>query len=439
MIRFTGDVTCARGCCGGGGALIDLKGIDGLIVEGGGHRIRRLSGQRDCHALRISEARNIEVRDLDLDEADGAPCRPEESCADTLSVQRSSGVALRAVSVFHAKRFGVSILGSRSVAFAGGAVADAGIVGIYVGAFRGEPSRSISITDSVVARSRANGIALQGVDGDAPGDNVVARNVLNANHFAGAYPNRAMGKPYNGGQIYVPDAANVTISENVIGDGGCRGCDNPVVWGIELGPKRLQSVVMTRNYLFNSAGQAFFGNRGLSVDDTVSITDNTVHGFDYAFSNLTRARQAANVQTDTTPSLRKKGEADYTLFRIRTPDGSRREAREAGETAGTVEAVLRFSEAPRPGAPASPIFRCIDTSGADFPSLRRDCENRGRLHSLLGYSFEDALEGTAVVYRCQGRGSDRFVSLDPSCEGSRADGIVGRARPLRQAGGSSPP
>mgnify|MGYP001806509525 CR=1 FL=1 len=429
IIRLSNDVTCtARECCGNrpAGATVDLGGALDVTLDGAGFRITRNAAPLACSAIRIADARRVRVHDLTIDDRGNEGCAPElAGCANTVSIARSADIDFDGVWVAGARRFAVAVGGTERFRFTRGAISDPHVIGIFVGRSDERPSRGVLIADTVVVGSRANAIALRGIAGDTPEENVIRGNVVVGNHHSGAYLNAALGRLFNGGQMLITDARNLTVTDNVIGDGRCQGCDNPVVWGVELGPQRLEDIRLVRNYLYNSAGQAFFLNRGSNVGSGLHIAENVVLGYEDVLTNASTVLLRDNIVGDATPTLRRRGEADASIYRIRTASGKRLEARSPAEAGGTVEEVFRLARSPQPGASPWPLMRCVSgRDGEDDVTTDRSCGGAGRLHSVLGFSHP---EGGAVraLYGCRTPVAGAFVSADAGCEGGVPGKLLG--------------
>lgn len=434
IIRLSNDVTCtARECCGSrpAGATVDLGGASDVTLDGAGYRITRNAAPLACSAIRIADGRRVRVHDVTIDDRGNEGCAPDlAGCANTVSIARSADIDFDGVWIAGARRFAVAVGGTERFRFIRGTISDPHVIGIFVGRSDERPSRGVLIADTVVAGSRANAIAMRGIAGDTPEENVVRGNVIVGNHHSGAYLNAALGKLFNGGQVLITDARNLTVSDNIIGDGRCQGCDNPVVWGVELGPQSLVDIRLVRNYLYNSAGQAFFFNRGSNVGSGLHIAENVVLGYEGVLTNASTVQLHDNIVGDATPTLRHRGEAATNIYRIRTDSGKRLEARSPAEAHGTVEEVFRLARSPQPGASPRPLMRCVtERDGEDAVTTDRFCDGAGRLHSVLGFSHP---EGGAFrpLYGCRTPVAGAFVSADAGCEG----GLPGKPLGYGQVG-----
>ena len=414
--------------------MVLLDGSHDLTIAGGGHALRRRSGQRNCSLIRASKVSNASVRDLILDDDESAePCTPaDKQCAPTVFVGNAQRVLIQNVRIYNAKQFSITVSGVDGFTLDQSALVNSGIIGIYVGkATGGIMSNHIRITDSVFARTRTNAIALDGVRGASPSDNVVSGNVFTQNHVHGLYMD-PKNKPYDGGQIYIPDLTGATITQNVVGLGGCPVCDNPMVWGVEIG--RIGQVNIQSNVFFRSYGAAFFKDTGGSIDSTDVFQQNSLRGLNGVSlasgggNDVSGARMSGNVDDGHRIKLNDLDSA-YRIYRVRVK--ARHWTVGTPEKGAVVEGVFTLSPIPRPGAPIYPIFGCGSSQspgepgGQEFPSTSKGCEG-SQIVEVFGYPYEAAYPGAQPVYRCRD-GADRFISWDAACEGKTVEAQLGYA------------
>ncbi len=121
--------------------------------------------------------------------------------------------------------------------------------------------------------------------------------------------------------MYLPNAAFVNVTNNVIADGYCPTCENKHVWGFELGPeKQLRNVRIANNYMYNQHGGAAYFNEGGGSTSNLQFISNAIYGFTFAVSGDTAAINSSviseNAFGDLKPSLNRDGRADYTIYRV---------------------------------------------------------------------------------------------------------------------------
>lgn len=433
VFNFNADVACAGAeCCtaaSSGGALLNLDFSTYKVVQGNGHTLSRYAPRAACPAININQSSYIRVSDLAIDEDENVPgCRPEDDCPSVALVSGSNNVDFQGLRIYHGKGYAIYVSGTRVFNFNRSLVADSGIIGLYVGTVVGDfsvPSRYITVTDSVFTHTRTNAIAFQGVYGDAPGHNLIRGNVLTGNHYKGMWLD-PQGREINGGQLYLPNSAHVVVQGNIIGDGYCATCESTDTWGMELGAEDVvRDLDVSGNYLYNIKGMAFFLNANGAVDSDSSLLSNRVLGVS-VFKNFAVA-ESGNVFSDTNPSLKRNGDANYVIHRS-VLNGWHQEANIRNERGASFESGFGLSSHSRPKAEGGPILRCFKTGSAteDFPTRDRNCEGMGVLHSVLGYSFEPTYVGAQPFYRCRSN-QDYFVSWDPGCEGKVNEGMLGYA------------
>jgi len=433
VFNFNADVACTgTECCttaGSGGALLNLDFSAYKVVQGNGHTLSRYAPRAACPAININQSSYIRVSDLAIDEDENVPgCRPEDNCPSVALVSSSDNVDFQGLKVYHGKGYAIYVSGTRVFNFNRSLVADSGIIGLYVGTVVGVfsvPSRYVTVTDSVFTHTRTNGIAFQGVYGDASGHNLVRGNILTGNHYKGMWLD-PLGREINGGQLYLPNSAHVAVQDNLIGDGYCATCSNTDVWGMELGAEDVvRDLDVSGNYLYNIKGMAFFLNEHGAVAADSSLVSNRVLGVS-VFKNFSVV-ESGNTFSDGVPSLKRNGDASYVIHRS-VLNGWHQEANTRNERGAAFESGFGLSSHSRPGAEGGPILRCFKSGSAveDFPTRDRNCEGMGTLHSVLGYSFEANHVGAQPFYRCR-YNQDHFVSWDPGCEGRVNEGLLGYA------------
>ena len=289
VVRLTSDLSCSGAeCCPAGRPLLDLQGQSGTILDGGGHRVSRLGGQRSCSVLDVANASDVTIRDLALDDdADTPPCAADDECPRMVHVRASTGVSLERVDVSHSKGYAIYVQDTRGFELTDSRVAHSGVLGLYVG-HGDRPSTDVRITGSTFEANATNALALLGVAGDSARSNLVENNRFENNHRLGRW---AVAPRYGsgftgGGQLYIARAEGITVRGNTIVDGECVNClrssgGSSGVHGIELGePGRggVDAVVITGNTIRNNDGAAVYTNLGVTLGAGVSIAGNRLSG-----------------------------------------------------------------------------------------------------------------------------------------------------------------
>ena len=438
-IRFIRDVVCTD-CCPNGKALLDLEGKKNFTVSGRDYQITRRQQHKQCPVVSLKHSSNILIHGLNIDEDERVtPCMPEERCPGTIDMHTASNVTMQLVNIYSPKAFGVHIWKGDGITFDHSTVSNAGVIGFYAGngTYNAEfASSKIVVTNSVFARARTNAVALQGAWGPGADDNKIENNIFTGNHYEGLWmapDTDGIVKVYPGGQVYLPNIRYASVSHNIIGNGYCANCATNKISAVEIGAPGEGPVValnVNQNYIYNIYGYALFLNHDVQIGADSLVWDNVtfgslvhiIHGSGQL--HLGDATVMSNVFANSSPSLDHGGHATYIIHRL-AYNGLHLEAERPDERPGAVlEATFELSPHPRPNANPLPIFRCFrGNADNDFPSMRKDCDGRGSLHSILGYSFEDGKS----FFRC-GNDADQFVSWDSNCEGKPVIGRLGFAR-----------
>ena len=405
VLSFGSDYTCSTtgSCCGAGTAaangtlppLIAIYATHHKTILGNGYTIHRAAGQALCSAIQIIGSQEILVDTLSLDENEATPpCEvSNSSCKNTIQIQSDTDVKLNKVNIYYGKGYVLNVWNTNGFSFTNSALAESGIIGLYIGHYLYGSSTNITIANSVFAKSRTNGIALQGVYANSPSDPaLVVNNILTKNHWHGLwltdqtkYP---AGSVTSGGQLLVGDTWNMRIKNNIVADGYCENCyPGPNVAAIEVGdvapaPAGVSGLSIDTNYIYDGGtNTALYQNPG-SLVSSVQINNNRIVGFS---SISTLPLGTGNILGDTTPSLSQKGTAPYIIYR-ESNGTTHWEAKVPGELSGSgVEAAFGLSTAPRVNAPARPLFRCFNNTNSmdDFLSTDQNCNGIGTLHSVV--------------------------------------------------------
>jgi hypothetical protein len=438
------DVSCtsASDCCGAGNApLIQLDNVSRRVFDGNGHTIRRGAGTLACNAIRVGKSDDVVIRNLTIDEGERAPpCElAMKGCPETILVTNSKQVRIDNTHIYFGKGYVVNAWGTDGFAFVRSSLSESGIIGLYVGHFKFAPSKNVVIAESVMARSRANGIALQGAYSDDPRAPVlVIGNFLNRNHWHGLWPvPNVVGGITTGGEMLVADGSNVRVAGNIIGDAACENCvpRGQSVTGIEFAdvgpaPAGVHGLEIDDNYFYNGFNSAIVQNGGSIATDLV-IDDNRVDGYDQLDRVLAPGARGRALPPENNPGLAQAGAVTYEAARLGASGRHRTARLPAAYPGAQVEAVFALSPSPRPGASPWPLLDCRRAGAApdDFVSTDPNCAGAGKVLSILGYSFEPGHPSARPFYACRSGkpADDEFLSWDAKCEGQTAVGQPGYA------------
>jgi len=279
------DLVCTGGqCCTQNSALMSLNGISNFTIHGNNHLITRESGQKQCSLLDIRNANDIVVENWFLDDSIKTPgCLVAERCPRMVHILNSSDITLDNVHVSNGKAYNVYVDGVEKFSFLNSSIANAGILGLYVG--HGDNySSDVAITDSVFTDIQTNAIALLGVAGNKT--NVIRNNSFFRNHRHGHWE---VAEKYGigttgGGQLYIARADNVLVESNIILDGYCDNCfisgsNRTGIHGLELGePNRvsISNIAIKDNTIGNNDGVGIYLNQGNIIDSSIEISGNTL-------------------------------------------------------------------------------------------------------------------------------------------------------------------
>lgn len=282
-IDIANNIRCDNNCCPNGQALINLNNVQGLEIKGHGHQILRAQNQRQCSLLDIASASNILVNDVVLDDdASVGGCQVDDKCPRMVHVRSSNNIQFIDSHVRNGKGYAFYVQGTNGFQFENGSLTNSGVLGMYIG-HGNDASSNIQITGSTFSDNQTNGLALLGVTGNSISDNLVANNVFVRNHYKGQWqvaPKYGTGYT-GGGQLYVAQASNVTVRNNVVKDGFCDNCfiqrvARTGVSGIELGiPNQatVSNALVTGNRVINLDGFGISQNSNAQLSN-VTVRDN---------------------------------------------------------------------------------------------------------------------------------------------------------------------
>lgn len=449
FIRLTKDLTCdGTQCCPGGKALIAIQGKTNVTLDGQGWAIRR-SGDalKNCAALAIGRSSNVTIKNLNFVDATAVSnctvtdMQTNKHTCSTVANSASSNVIYHGVSVFNGKGYAVNAVNVQGFSWIKSKIHNAGVIGLYIGSYyNNQRSSKVLVQNSVFTRISTNALVLQGVSGLVT--NSIAGNIFLNNHHHGAWSLcGSSGKSIcNGGQIYIPDAANVEIKKNIIGDGFCENCPKVgefeyPVWAIELGApasseQAVNNILVEDNYFYNHGYVAILKNYASTVKSLI-IKNNRFNGIDHIYKvvntpNEKPYKMEGNIFNPKDRFNRSYQRPSYYIQR-QFAENFHFESRVKSEfPTANWEGEFRLSGAPHRGlnqADSGAIYRCLLSNPTrDFLSVSRNCEGAGTLSAIVGFSKEG---GTQNLHRCR-IADDHFISTDRNCEGQIYEGLLGR-------------
>jgi hypothetical protein len=325
------------------------------------------------------------------------------------------------VQIYYGKGYVVRVWKTDGFVFNNSLISDAGIIGIYVGHYKFGPSSNVVIDNSIIAHSRTNGIALQGVS-----DALISHSVLSGNHWHGLWgvPNVPNGIT-TGGQLYVGDGRNIRVIDNIIANGACGNCKpaGQVVGPVEVGdiappPAGVFGLEIEGNLLLDGVRHAIRHNPGTAILDE-QVTNNRAVGFSVLDSESPPAFRSQNdLEQQVIPSR-------FKQLNFSPAAGSWYSGAEPND-----RFRFHFSPAPRLGAQSSlPIFRCRRASDTLLLSTDPTCGGNGEVDAVIGFSYEPAYPNSTRIFECNEKAprSRFFLSTDQGCQGETVKGALGYA------------
>ncbi len=255
-IDLSQDITCTGNCCPNGSALLKINGLRNLKIAGNGHRLLRTNGHRQCSLLDIDNATNISVNNVFLDDDRRVGgCQVTDRCPRMVHIKSSNNIRFDQVHISHGKGYAFYVQGTDGFGFDNSTLHNSGVLGMYIG-HGDNASSNIRINGSVFSDNQTNGLAIRGLRGPSITSNLVSNNVFIRNHRRGQWavaPKFGTGFT-GGGQLYIAQAENITVRNNVVKDGYCANCfvqrkNRSGVSGIEIG---LPNTASVRNAQINN-------------------------------------------------------------------------------------------------------------------------------------------------------------------------------------------
>ena len=285
-IDFANDIQCDGNCCPNGGALLRFDNVQNLEVAGHGHRLLRSAGQRQCGLLDITNAANLQINGLRLDDDQQVSgCQVGDNCPRMVHIKSSSAISFTDSHISNGKGYAFYVQGTNGFRFERSSLHNSGVLGMYIG-HGNDASSNVQILQSTFSDNQTNGLALLGVTGQSITSNLVAENLFVRNHRKGQFavePRYGSGFT-GGGQLYIAEASDVTVRNNIVKDGYCDNCfvqrrNRSGVSGIELGrpnQRSLSNVEVSNNTMLNLDGFGISQNANSSLTQNVSILNNVL-------------------------------------------------------------------------------------------------------------------------------------------------------------------
>jgi len=225
-IDIANNISCGSNCCPSGQALLRIAGTQNLRIDGHGNTLFRNSGQRQCSLLDINNSRDITIANLYLDDnLDVSGCQVGNNCPRMVHVRNSSNIEFDNSHISHGKGYVVYVQGTNGFRFQNSSLHNSGVLGMYIG-HGNDTSTNVRIQNSTFTDNQTNALALLGVKGSSRTSNIIENNVFLRNHRKGQWqvaPKFGSGFT-GGGQVYIADASNVTVRNNIVKDGYCSNC-----------------------------------------------------------------------------------------------------------------------------------------------------------------------------------------------------------------------
>lgn len=223
--------------------------------------------------LNLTGASDITFANLTFDEGPVDPaCTPSDSgspCQPTISIQHSSGILFKQVSVLHSKQNGISFAATQDITIQDSVIEDAALDGIWTDRAGSSNSTNISITNNLIQDVQSNGIHLSYAQNTR-----INGNTLKHNHHVALFD--TCGGPCPGGQIDMVNNTSLLIYSNQIIDGRID-LNNTAgqTDGIEIGDPN-EDVTITNNEITNNLGAGIGANPG-TTGTNFQITGNKIY------------------------------------------------------------------------------------------------------------------------------------------------------------------
>jgi len=284
-IQVRSDLDCRDGnCCPSGNAIVNLRSVNQLTIDGNGKRLLRTKGQRQCSLIDLAGGSDIRIQNWVLDDdINTQPCVVNDNCPRMLHIKNAANVSLDNVTVLNGKGYTIYVDQVNGFQFVNSRLINSGVLGLYIG-HGNRASTQVRVENSTFVDNQTNALALLGVKGNDPSTNVVRGNRFFRNHRRGQWP---VAPQYGtgltgGGQVYIAQASGVTFENNQIRDGYCDNCfvqnrARSGVTGLELGiPGRstVEKLLIRNNTIENNDAFGVHGNRNSVMPASVVVENN---------------------------------------------------------------------------------------------------------------------------------------------------------------------
>lgn len=309
LINVRVDLHCQSGnCCPSGNALMNLRSVQRLVIEGNGKRLLRSSSHRQCGLLDIVGGSDITLQNWVLDEdISVTPCQVDDNCPRALHVRNASNITLNNITVTNGKAYTIYVDQVDGFQFTNSRLINSGVLGLYIG-HGDRPSTRVLVENSTFIDNQTNALALLGVVGNDVSTNRVVNNRFLRNHRRGQWqvaPQYGQGFT-GGGQVYLAKSSGVTFENNEISDGYCENCfvqtrARSGVTGLELGIPGQPTVSLLNvrgNTIVNHDGFGIHSNVNSQLPSSVRVEGNRLLS-NYIGVSLTGGQESNNQIQDT--------------------------------------------------------------------------------------------------------------------------------------------
>jgi len=288
LINVRNDLSCVNGeCCPSGNAMMELRGINNLTIEGNGTRLLRSSGQRQCSLIDVIGGSNITFQNWSLDDdLSVESCALEDRCPRMVHVRNAQNIVLDNVTVQNGKGYTVYVDQVNGFEFTNSRLINSGVLGLYIG-HSNRSSTNVLVENSLFVDNQTNALALLGVTGNSPNVNIIRNNRFFRNHRLGQFPvaERFGSGITNGGQVYLAQVSGATFENNTLRDGYCENCfvqarTRSGITGLELGipgQATVSNVRILNNTIEHHDGSGIRSNSSSTIPSNVIVQNNVLN------------------------------------------------------------------------------------------------------------------------------------------------------------------
>ncbi len=324
LINVRNDLSCTGGnCCPSNKAIVELRGISNLTIEGNGTRFLRSGGQRQCSLIDVIGGSNITIKNWTVDDdIASAPCQVADRCPRMIHVRNASTVTLDNMTVQNGKGYTIYIDRVNGFEFINSRLINSGVLGLYIG-HGDRPSTNVRVENSLFVDNQTNALALLGVTGSNENVNVVRNNRFFRNHRLGQFPVAPQFGTglTGGGQVYLAQVTGLTFENNTIRDGYCANCfvqrrARSGVTGLELGiPNRatVSRMRVANNTISHHDGFGIHSNTNSILPNDVVVQNNLLNNNTQGLG-INGGQPSNNVENDTRWFQSFEGNNDLSSF-----------------------------------------------------------------------------------------------------------------------------